>query len=128
MGENRDRIEAMQKLLSMAQELKAKHPTAHSLRITFSGEGDEGSITGAEVLAGEDHAAEVIDEPIIDDDMDMALCQILPGGWEINEGSYGTIAVDLTASVIDRLAVSIEEEQRTTQSCSYTIAADGSLS
>ena len=42
--------------------------------------------------------------------IDEILCQFLPGGWEINDGSYGTVQID-----VKKKTVSIEHNERYTE-------------
>jgi hypothetical protein len=67
--------------------------------ITYDGYGDSGAIESVRAFAGDK-------ETKLPDDVDEALqdvaCELLPGGWEINDGSFGELVLDVAGRKITR--------------------------
>jgi len=67
--------------------------------ITYDGYGDSGTVDTVSAYAGDKEA-------ILPDDLVEALkdaaCGLLPGGWEINDGSFGQFVLDVATRTINR--------------------------
>jgi len=87
-----------------------------SIRVDYNGAGDEGSVQdihyqaqdGTEGIQNVPSMIVLESEPVLTDSVveDIAL-SFLPIGWEINEGSYGTVTL-----VLDKPRVEVEHNQR----------------
>ena len=63
------------------------------LLVHYDGSGDEGAI---DEMVCRDHADAVIELPArIREEVEDLVCESLPCGWEINEGSYGSVEFDI---------------------------------
>ncbi|MBX9626224.1 MAG: hypothetical protein K2X82_20665 [Gemmataceae bacterium] len=69
--------------------LGVERVTAH-----FDGEGDEGFVQKVEYRPAPPAGVPRGAEEAIED----AVCELLPGGWEVNAGSFGTVAFDTAAA------------------------------
>ena len=69
------------------------------LRIDYDGYGDSGSVETVTAYAGEK-------EVQLEDEVQKALCDagydLLPVGWEINNGSYGVLVIDIASRQVTR--------------------------
>ena len=62
------------------------------ITVTYDGSGDSGCFDDHKYLDG--HGKD-IDAVLLLDAVEEYVCSILPGGWEINEGSYGQVEIDI---------------------------------
>jgi len=80
---------------SILEDYKKRYPNLNSAYVTYNGGGDSGEIDGD--LETPDYNETF---PITQDLEDFILGQ-LPGGWEINEGSRGTVHLDFKNNTIN---------------------------
>lgn len=75
------------------KQLLAAHPKISKITVVYDGSGDSGCFEGHKYLDGEGNA---IEADVLNDAVDEYTCSILPGGWEIDGGSYGYVEIDVT--------------------------------
>lgn len=76
-----------------------QNPNITGIDVAFDGCGDEGHIEGITYLGETDDA--IASNQELDDAVEEYVCWTLPSGWEINEGSFGTIHIDVKARSAD---------------------------
>ena len=71
------------------------------VRAEYSGYGDSGSIDGISYLdAAGEHVNMSLVRPASDPDIENAIYEFLPAGFEINDGSQGTLTIDVHAGAV----------------------------
>ena len=77
-----------------------QHPDITAIEVIFDGCGDSGQVEDIE------YSAESADGAIprnqeLDDAVEEYVYSILPGGWEINDGSFGIVHINVKARTAD---------------------------
>jgi len=72
-----------------------------TITIEYDGMGDDGEIDRVQFRTANGDDVQVEDDQLIEDISDYA-CDLLPSGWEINQGSFGELTVDLVKGTIHR--------------------------
>ena len=102
-------------LLGALRELQKKYGFSGVIDINYDGSGDSGAIENIEITPeDEEHCTNEADDALRD--WAYSYLETYYGGWEINEGSCGTITLDFKAGVVkcshgNRIEV-IEHEDR----------------
>lgn len=93
VGDRQDNDDLSVRKIDLVTRLKAL--AVASVEIEYDGSGDEGFV---ETIAAKNAQGAVIR---LDDktwsDIDVYICDALPDGWEIDEGSFGTVVIDVSA-------------------------------
>lgn len=89
--------EAQERLAGCCQQLAALG--IEQVQIAYDGYGDEGSVQGITALV--DHHPVPLDAGL-EEALSDAACELLPGGWEINEGSFGELLLDVAKRRVTR--------------------------
>jgi len=113
--ERQDRNAAKAALLTLVDQLG----TAGVSRLcaTFSGYGDEGSIEGIEFLDAEGQPVRAaLGEQF--PNLEETFCVLLPPGFEQNEGSSGTVTLDVEQG---RVVVDVDWNVTTTENQCYEV-------
>lgn len=76
-----------------------RHPNITAIEVIFDGCGDSGQVEDIEYLGETNNAIARNQE--LDDAIEEYVYLILPGGWEINDGSFGTIQIDVKTRTAD---------------------------
>ena len=76
-----------------------QQPSITAIDVVFDGCGDEGHIERINYLSETDDA--IASNQDLDDAVEEYVFWTLPSGWEINEGSFGTIHIDVKARSAD---------------------------
>jgi hypothetical protein len=84
-------MKQMPPLLLVLQELQVAG-VCH-IHAEYNGSGDSGQFQSIEGLDVRGCAVAVTDEQF--DTLDYHIGELLPDGWEINEGSYGVVEIDV---------------------------------
>ncbi len=72
------------------------------VEVEYSGYGDSGSIDGIAYLDGAGKPVSMnLVRPASDPDISSAVYEFLPAGFEINDGSQGTLTIDVHAGTIN---------------------------
>jgi len=95
--ETEQRKNARQVLADACQRLTELGVT--QLQIAYDGYGDSGNIESVTAFVGEE---EVQLSSEIDAALQDAACNLLPLGWEIGDGSYGELIVEVAARTVTR--------------------------
>ena len=75
------------------KEMLVDRPDIARISITYDGYGDSGCFDNQQYLDSQEHD---LDGQAMNDAVEDYVCAILPGGWEIDAGSYGEVEIDLT--------------------------------
>ncbi len=70
----------------------ADRPDISRIFVAYDGCGDSGCFDGHAYL---DSEGETVCADFLNDEVDEYVCSILPGGWEIDDGSCGIVEIDL---------------------------------
>lgn len=81
-----------QRAMELLNKLREINPNASSVLIGFDGGGDSGSLNDKMIMYGQNNVQTNHDIP---DDIADWCYNKLPGGWEIDEGSYGDFVFNL---------------------------------
>ena len=76
-----------------------QQPNITGIDVYFDGCGDSGQVEDIEYLGEFDDA--IARKQEMDAAVEEYVYSILPGGWEINDGSFGTIHIDVQAKTAD---------------------------
>ena len=90
-----------------------QHPSITAIEVIFDGCGDSGQVKDIE-YSGESADDAIPRKQELDDAVEEYVYSILPGGWEINDGSFGTIQIDVKARTAD-----CDFSWRTTEDASF---------
>ena len=74
------------------KQMLVDRPNISKIRITYDGSGDSGCFDAQKYSDSEGNDVEA---DFLNDAVEEYVCSILPGGWEINEGSYGQVEIDV---------------------------------
>jgi len=74
------------------KQLLLDRPDISKIAITYDGNGDSGCFDNHKYLGDQGND---VDADFLHDAVEEYVCSILPGGWEINEGSYGQVEIDV---------------------------------
>jgi hypothetical protein len=101
---------------SILEDYKNRYPNLNSAYVNYNGGGDSGEIEG-------DLETPDYNETFpITEDLENFIYGQLPGGWEINEGSRGTVHLDFETNTI-----TFEHTEYTEESARDTITEDNFL-
>ncbi len=75
------------------KEMLVDRPDIVRISITYDGCGDSGCFDDQQYFDSQGHD---LDGQAMNDAVEDYVCAILPGGWEIDAGSYGEVEIDLT--------------------------------
>ena len=77
-----------------------QYPNITAIEVIFDGCGDSGQVEDIEYsgVTADDLIPRKQD---LDDAVEEYVYSILPGGWEVNDGSFGTIRIDVKAKTAD---------------------------
>jgi hypothetical protein len=86
----------------------------------FDGGGDSGYLAD-----GENDAGDQVDIPSVFEDLGYKLLEDYFGGWEINEGSYGSIVIDFSdpENVTAVIEMNMNEESSEYYEYNFTVSA-----
>jgi hypothetical protein len=70
----------------------------HHVKVHYDGSGDSGEIE--EVAFAKADGTEFVPEDGVEDAISDIVYGMLPGGWEINEGSYGDVTISVEGEVV----------------------------
>jgi hypothetical protein len=73
-----------------------QYPNITAIEVIFDGCGDSGQVEDIE-YSGESADDAIPRKQELDDAVEEYVYSILPGGWEINDGSFGTIHINVKA-------------------------------
>lgn len=76
-----------------------EHPNITAIDVVFDGCGDNGHVEDIQFHGENDDA--VAKNPELNDAVEEYVYSILPGGWEINDGSFGSIHINVKARTAD---------------------------
>jgi len=101
MASEQTRIEAATRQLRDVLMPELRQYGIASVEVAYSGYGDSGAIDGVQYRdsAGQRVAREKI-PTAVHEALDKCLYEFLPSGFEINDGSQGTLTIDLPANVL----------------------------
>lgn len=90
----------------------------------FDGEGDSGSIQGHRLFgrSGKEFIKLELEEPY-KEQLEQYYYTLLPGGWEINEGAFGEIGLDLATGKIT-MTVNMREISISTDVKEFELGAE----
>lgn len=74
------------------KQLLLDRPDISKINITYDGCGDSGCFDAW--IYSDSHGKEVKAD-FLNDAVEEYVCSILPGGWELNDGSYGEVEIDV---------------------------------
>ena len=74
-------------------QLLAARQDIAAIEVTYDGCGDDGQIENIAYCDSENQALDREDKEL-DDAVEEYVFGLLPGGWEINDGSFGTVRID----------------------------------
>jgi hypothetical protein len=94
--------------------ISSRLPGVATIAIEYDGGGDSGEITSVIFLSAEGQPVKIDDNDLTEAISDDA-CDLLPIGWEINEGSYGEITIDLLNGIVHRVHNERFESVETTE-------------
>jgi hypothetical protein len=92
----------------------ARLPGVVTIRIEYNGSGDSGEIDSVIFLSAEGKAVKIGDNDLIDAISEDAR-DLLPIGWEIDEGSFGELTIDLVKGTVHRIHNERFESVKTTE-------------
>jgi hypothetical protein len=92
----------------------------NTFRMRFDGGGDSGYLAD-----GENDAGDQVDIPSVFEDLGYKLLEDYFGGWEINEGSYGSIVIDFSdpENVTAVIEMNMNEESSEYYEYNFTVSA-----
>lgn len=76
----------------------AKTKKVAKVHVTYDGSGDSGQIE--EITFMDKGGRVILIEDSITDKLDTVICGILPGGWELDSGSLGTIDIVIKGKTV----------------------------
>jgi hypothetical protein len=74
------------------KQMLVDRPDIAKINITYDGYGDSGCF---DARSYSDNQGNNVEADFLNDAVEEYVCAILPGGWEINEGSYGQVEIDI---------------------------------
>ena len=77
-----------------------EHPNITAIDVVFDGCGDSGQVEDIQYLDENDDATST-KNPELSDAVEEYVYSILPAGWEINDGSFGNIYINVKARTAD---------------------------
>jgi hypothetical protein len=89
---------AKRELLELASQLKE----VTTISVTYDGSGDSGEIDAVTFVSANGEEVRVEDEQLLHN-IDNRAYELLPMGWEIDEGSYGELTIDVVNGSIHRV-------------------------
>jgi hypothetical protein len=74
------------------KQMLVDRPDIAKISITYEGYGDSGCF---DARSYSDSQGNDVEADFLNDAVEEYVCSILPGGWEINDGSYGEVEIDV---------------------------------
>jgi hypothetical protein len=97
----RDRLDTAKARLKTEIILRLKHWGVSKVRAEYSGYGDSGCIDGIAYFDAHDQPVNTaLVQPASAPAIEDVLYEFLPAGFEINDGSQGTLTIDVTAGTV----------------------------